>query len=217
MESKIKPPIFNQVPFKKIKIPVDLYSDIKKEYETMKFKDILNCKISYEKVYGTHTSAGVSILGSNSPYYYKDEISPNLYDRCYDKLTPIMEEWCGKKLEKTWGYGVRSYVKNSILQLHRDRVDTHIISCIIYIDQKSEINWPLDFYDHSNNHHQVFFDDGDMLLYESLCVHGRETPFRGKYYRNMYFHWKPLDWDSEKYKFMKTSFKNSHELRNFYR
>ena len=55
-----------------------------------------------------------------------------------------------------------------------------------------------------------------MLLYESLCVHGRETPFQGQYYRNMYFHWKPVDWDPSPYKNMKTSFRNGNQLLNYY-
>lgn len=217
MESKVKPPIFNNIPFKKVKVPSELYSKIKSEYNKMTFEEVVDCQTFYEKLYGNKTSGGISIKGSNNPYYNKDRISPELYEECYEVITPIIQEWCGEELERSWGYGVRSYIKNSVLHLHRDRVDTHIISCIIYIDQKSETNWPLDFYDHDNNHHQVFFEDGDMLFYESLCVHGRETPFQGKYYRNMYFHWKPVDWDETPYKDMRTSFKNIHDIKNFYR
>ena len=48
-------------------------------------------------------------------------------------------------------------------------------------------------------HHEVTFDKQDMLMYESLCVHARSTPFIGEYYRNMYFHWCPVDWDPTPY------------------
>lgn len=217
MNSKIKPPIFNNIPFKKLKVPSELYSKIKEEYNKMEFTKVVNNDVSYEEVYQTKTSGGISIVGSDTPYYHKNEISRELYDECYDVITPIIEEWSKQKLEPTWGYGIRSYIRNSVLHLHRDRVDTHIISCIIYVDQKSERNWPLDFYDHDNNHHQVFFEDGDMLFYESLCVHGRETPFQGKYYRNMYFHWRPVDWDCSEYKEMRAAFRNIHDIKNFYR
>lgn len=217
MDTKIKPPVFNQIPFKKVKIPSELYSQIKDEYNEMEFTKVIDDDTSYQQVYQTKTSGGISVFGSNKPYYLKQEISRELYIKCYDVITPMIEDWCNKELEPTWGYGIRSYIKNSVLHLHRDRIDTHIISCIIYIDQKSEKNWPLDFYDHDNNHHQVFFEDGDMLFYESLCVHGRETPFQGKYYRNMYFHWKPVGWDETPYNDMRTTFRNIHDLKNFYR
>jgi len=215
MPDKTKPPIFNSSPFKKIKVPDSLYNLIQDEYKKMTFSQVID-DVVYEPEYKTHTCGGISVKGTTNPYHFKDNISKELYDECYKIITPIVEEWCGVKLEHSWAYGVRSYTKNSILHLHRDRIDTHIISCIIYVDQNSEINWPLDFYDHDNKHHQVIFDYGDMLLYESLCVHGRETPFQGQYYRNMYFHWKPVDWDPSPYKNMKTSFRNGNQLLNYY-
>ena len=119
-------------------------------------------------------------------------------------------------MKKAWAYGVRSYTPNSILHLHRDRCDTHVLSCIIFVDQDSEVNWPLDFYDHEYKHHQVEFEPGDVLFYESLCVHGRATPFKGNYYRNMYFHWTPTDWVKEEYRDMKCAFKDDEEIRNLY-
>jgi prolyl 4-hydroxylase len=217
MHTNIKPPVFNQVPFLKLKVPKDLYSQIQKEYSNMIFQE-KDLSYTYEPEYKKFICSGITIKGIERPYCYAHSISQELYNKCYEVLTPMIEEWCQVKLEKTWGYGIRSYVKNSILHLHRDRPETHIISCIIYVDQKSELNWPLDFYDHQNEHHQVFFDDGDMLFYESLCVHGRETSFRGQYYRNMYFHWKPVDWDEEKYKYdLKLSFANGTKLLNYYR
>ena len=217
MDTKIKPPVFNQIPFKKVKIPSELYSKIMEEYSTMEFNEIADLDVSYEKVYNNITAGGISVKGNNKPYYHRENISHELYEECYAVITPLIENWCKRKLERAWGYGIRSYIKNSVLHLHRDRIDTHIISCIIYIDQKSERNWPLDFYDHDYNHHQVFFEDGDMLFYESLCIHGRETPFQGKYYRNMYFHWTPIGWDKNPYIDMRTSFRNSHDIKNFYK
>jgi prolyl 4-hydroxylase len=115
-------------------------------------------------------------------------------------------------------YGVRSYVRNSMLKLHRDKFDTHVLSCIVFIDQKAKENWCLDFFDHDHKHHKVFFEPGDMLLYESLCVHGRITPFNGDYYRNMYFHWKPVGWDLEWQSYSaKPRFKNVDEYINYYK
>jgi prolyl 4-hydroxylase len=76
----------------------------------------------------------------------------------------------------------------------------------------------LDFFDHKHKHHQIFFEPGEMLLYESLCAHGRLAPFKGDYYRNMYFHWKPKNWDleCEKYSDIKYVYKNADEYLKFY-
>lgn len=209
-------PIFNEVPFKKVKLPEDLYSFIMEEYKKREFDQIDQC-IEYSTVYDCYTSAGISIRGSDQPYCLKTDISTELYEKCYDVITPIIEEWSGQRLQKTWGYGIRHYVHDSVLHLHRDLIQTHILSCIIFIDQKSDKNWPLDFFDHEHNHHKVYFEPGDMLLYESLCVHGRLEPFRGEYYRSMYFHWKPMHWSYDKYEDLKVEFKDEHEFRNYYR
>ena len=45
----------------------------------------------------------------------------------------------------------------------------------------------LDFIDHEGKHHEVTFDKQDMLMYESLCVHARATPFIGEYYKTCTF------------------------------
>ena len=53
----------------------------------------------------------------------------------YKELTPLVTRWSRTPLKKAWAYGIRSYTPNSILHLHRDRCDTHVISCIIFVDQ----------------------------------------------------------------------------------
>lgn len=212
---KIHPPRIAGFPFKKVKVPDQLYSDIMKEYSNMSFSQIID-DVEYSQEYQTYTSGAISVRGTNSPYTYFESISPSLNEKVYEKLTPIVQDWAGVELVKTWGYGIRSYIHNSILHLHRDRIDTHIISCIIFVDEKSNEPWPLDFYDHEYNHHQVTFEPGDMLFYESLCIHGRMEPFLGQYYRNMYFHWKPKDWEYSSLEEMKVLFKNETQIRNFY-
>lgn len=211
------PPVFSRTPFKKIKIPNLLYQNIMNEYSSMSFDEEKDgCE--YCPDWDEYTCGGVTIDGSNFPYYNYYKISERLYDECYDTITPIIEEWSGYEVEKSYGYGIRSYVKNSTLKLHRDKMDTHVLSCIIFVDQKSTENWPLDFFDHEHNHHKVFFEPGDMLLYESLCVHGRITSFKGEYYRNMYFHWRPKVWEHQmdNYSSIKYRFKNLDEYLNFY-
>lgn len=55
--------------------------------------------------------------------------------RLFNDLLPLMEEWSGKKLKSTACYGVRHYFRDSVLANHVDRVDTHVISAIINVEQ----------------------------------------------------------------------------------
>ena len=211
----VKPPVYNKVPFLKGKLPGPLQQAIQEEYKKMKFEEVIDDS-EYCEHYGAFTTAAISQVGSSKPFHFRDEMSPELMARVYKELTPAMSRWSNTSLKPAWAYGVRSYTPNSILHLHRDRCETHVLSCIIFVDQDSEVNWPLDFYDHEYKHHQVEFEPGDVLFYESLCVHGRVTPFKGNYYRNMYFHWTPIDWIKDEYKDMKCAFKNDEEIRNVY-
>ena len=45
--------------------------------------------------------------------------------------------------------------------------ETHIISAIINVCQKVEEPWPLDIFDHKENHHKLYLKPGEMVLYES--------------------------------------------------
>lgn len=211
------PPKLARFPFKKCKVPESLYSKIQEEYSKMSFQERCN-STGYDPGWDKHTSSGISIFGSDDPHCYVSTLSNFLYNECYNIITPYIEDWSGYQVEETWGYGIRSYVRNSILHLHRDRYKTHVLSCIVFVDQKSDQNWALDFFDHDHNHHQVFFESGDMLLYESLCAHARLTPFNGEYYRNMYFHWKPKEWDlvSHKYSSIKCCYKSVEEYMSIH-
>lgn len=55
--------------------------------------------------------------------------------RLFKDLLPLMEEWSGTKLKSTACYGVRNYFRDSVLANHVDRVDTHVISGIINVEQ----------------------------------------------------------------------------------
>lgn len=65
--------------------------------------------------------------------------------------------------------------------------------------------WPLDIMDHQGAEHQVHPDSitvrtmtqvylkpGEMLWYESArLVHGRQRPFKGAFFDNLFLHYKP--------------------------
>lgn len=193
------PRFAEDMPFKKIKVPQELYIEMMLAYNDARFNEI-QYDAYFDDDYQMIVSGGsVSILNTRHPFYLRAQVPKHYFDKWGKQLQPLMEEWCGKKLKFIQGYGIRSYVKDSILAVHRDEITTHVISAIVHIDEYPSVKWPLDFIDHEGEQHQVTFDMGDMLMYESLCVHARATPFKGEFYRNMYFHWCPEDWDYSPY------------------
>lgn len=206
-------PRFTESGFKKVKIPEKLYFDMLVAYNQSRFHEVVNTS-QYLPEYDMHVADGsVGMLNNPNPFCLKATISPYYFNRWAKELQPILEEWSGTELEFVQGYGIRCYLKDSILTVHRDNVDTHVISCIIFLDEHPKVNWPLDFIDHDGVHHKVTFERGEMLLYESLCVHARSTPFAGEYYRNMYFHWRPVDWDYQPYINQKVMYKSIEEAQ----
>ena len=80
-----------------------------------------------------------------------------------------------------------------MLRRHCDRIDTHVISSIVHIDNESDEPWPLHIEDHEGVLHQVVLEPGQMLLYESAtCPHARPTPFRGEHYGSLFVHFRPV-------------------------
>ena len=216
LSPKVKPPKFNKVPFKKIKLPDELYDDLYDEYYNLEFEPLIG-GIQDHPEWGK-TISGISNIKTN-PHVGYAGVSDAFVEKAFDILTPIVEEWSGIELLPTVSYGIRHYPDGSVLNLHRDIIQSHVLSCIIYVDRISPENWALDYYDHQHNHHEVFFEKGDVLLYESLCVHGRTTPFEGEFYRNMYFHWRPAVWEEqflEKYRRMKSSFRDEEHFLQYY-
>jgi prolyl 4-hydroxylase len=123
-----------------------------------------------------------------------------------DTLTPLVEEWAMCKIIPTAAYGIREYTRGCQLAIHRDEVDTHILSAITHVEDTSSEPWPLDFVDHAGVHHEILMRTGDTLLYESICPHGRVKPFNGSYFRNCYFHWAPVNWDPSVMRGVKAKF-----------
>ena len=125
---------------------------------------------------------------------------PTVKTILHEELLPIHEEFCGRKLNPSFIYGIRSYEKGSSLKEHVDRVETHHISSIIIVDKdltcgcqnkKYADDWPLDIQGHDGEWYKIYAQPGDMILYESaVCEHARKEPFGGKYFRNFYVHYK---------------------------
>jgi len=124
-------------------------------------------------------------------------ITPVLKDRLSDDLRPILEGWFEGPLQLTSIYGIRKYTNGSVLRMHVDTANTHVVSAIINVDQSVERDWPLLILDHEGNEHNVTMKPGDMVLYESArLLHGRPDTFIGEHYDNIFIHYKPVsDWN----------------------
>lgn len=120
-------------------------------------------------------------------------LTPELRQEVHDRLKPLMEDWCGQTLEPTFVYGIREYHHGAVLKMHRDRVDTHIISAIINVDQETDVDWPLIIEDNAYRTHQIMIKPGEVILYEGgRLLHGRPIMFEGESFANMFCHFKPV-------------------------
>lgn len=122
-------------------------------------------------------------------------LSKDLRQEVHDKMKPLMEAWCEKELEPTFVYGIREYHNGAILKPHRDRIDTHIISAILNVDQETDLDWPLIIEDNYYRQHHVVLKPGEMVFYEGArLLHGRPEAFKGTSFANIFCHFKPTDY-----------------------
>ena len=154
-------PRFAPTPFRLLTTPEPLQSALDLEYAEMKFQPVGD-PLERDPAYRADVISGISSVRSRTPDLRYAPMSEGLMELAYAQLTPLIEEWVGQPLERSWGYGVRSYGPGSLLHMHRDRVDTHVVSCIVHVADQSNQPWPLDFIDHEAEHHQVVFQPGTM-------------------------------------------------------
>jgi prolyl 4-hydroxylase len=205
----MKIPVIAPTPFKKLKTPPHLHSIL-----------LNHCKLPFKPIQWDQYCRYTEHEGVSNP-----PVTQNVKDNglpisinwlAYRVLTPLIEDWSLTKVNPTHGHGVREYGPGSTLCWHRDRPETHILSCIIHIDDKSNTPWPLDFVDHNGKHNEIIFKPGEMLFYESLCPHARQQPFDGEYYRNTYYHWRPCLWNPNIVDGLKYRYSSLDEVKKDY-
>eukprot|EP00903_Cladosiphon_okamuranus_P005880 g5816.t1 len=121
-----------------------------------------------------------------------------VHNRLFKDLQPLMEQWSGTKLKSTACYGVRNYFRGSVLANHVDRVDTHVISGIINVEQENvDTDWPLYVRGHDGVARNLYIEPGEIIFYESASViHGRPEAFQGDRFANIFVHFTPVEgWD----------------------
>lgn len=186
-------PHFTNVGFQVAAIPEDLYKLLQDFYAATRLK-------SRPEDHGVFDP---NLSGRQSDTWLSP-VPGRLEKRLTNTLRPILASWTGHKeedLEKTAIYGLRLYHNGSILHMHVDRKETHVISAILEVghllmkDQTTQTNWPLRIFDHSGQEHLIPNSPGQMILYESsTCPHGRPNPFVGREMANIFVHFKPWGW-----------------------
>ena len=85
----------------------------------------------------------------------------------------------GLRLKHTSTFGIRVYRRGSMLIDHVDRMDTHLASAVIQVDQKVDENggWPLELLLANGTVAEVYTQPGEVILYEGAWLrHGRRRP-----------------------------------------
>ena len=137
----------------------------------------------------------VDVIEGDTPLFIS---RPDLTKRVLQELKPLHEAWANTKLTPYRAYGFRLYRNQSNLLMHVDKMETHVISCILHIDSSEDSEpWPILIEDYQGNTNEVVLKSGDMLFYESSkCFHGRPSRFNGSWYSSIFVHYYPTDgWD----------------------
>lgn len=185
---------YDQIPkltengFQVVKCPENIWNIIQEEYQTRKpyeADEVFEGKDTYIK-----GSGNTNLIN----------ISADVRDKIHDGLYQIHKDFCNHEIKKTYVYGIRSYKRGATLVEHKDRVETHHIASIIVVDKDLRCgcshkefgaDWPLDIQDHKGRWHKVYAEIGDMIMYEAAsCLHGRNEPFQGLYFNNLFVHYK---------------------------
>lgn len=178
--------------FKKVKMPKSLYKKLLLWY----LQNEKNAKIemNHDNILGTIRNVNKSIPQTQIIHLQEDK---KLYDEFNEAMLREVTEWSGvDNLKWTSTYGIRMYERGDVLISHTDRPETHILSaiCSIYQEDMDE-PWALEIKDPQGWWHEVYFEPGDMVFYESdILEHGRMRPLKGHKYANMYVHFKPADY-----------------------
>lgn len=173
--------------FEKSRLPADLYQRIIDFYHTHHDKHI------EEFVDGDFIN-NAKEKAKKAPSSLLD-LPDELKQLVHDHMKPVLEQWADTELEPTYVYGIRTYHDGARLKTHRDRINTHIISCIINVYQDVDEDWPLQIEDNFYRQHSVILAPGEIVFYESARLdHGREIPLKGKAFANIFCHFKPVDY-----------------------
>lgn len=181
-------PNYTTTGFKIMKMPKNLYDAIRKVYDNNQQHFVDEPSDGY---LGNPNGVSTKIMS------ICDNGGPEIQKLIKDTMEPIVQKWANvQNINLTSIYGIRSYHKGSNLKMHTDSINTHVLSAVFHIDDRVNEPWPLYIRDNYQREHKIIMEPGDMIIYESaVCMHGRPEPLNGSYYRNMYVHFSPPEWN----------------------
>lgn len=179
---------YTDIGFKKTKLSDETWSMLKTFWAGVKTKENFPDSLSSEAWPEANTY--VNHWESDSKMHPLDH---NLRAVLWEEIEQKMHEWIPTafSFSKSSLYGVRVYREGHILAPHVDR-DPLISSAIINIDQEVTEPWPLEVIGHDGFAHNITISPGEVILYEShSIIHGRPFALKGRYYANVFVHFKP--------------------------
>jgi prolyl 4-hydroxylase len=183
-----KVPNYTEVGFEKSRLPDDLFKKLTDFYQTNHDQHVEEF-VDGDFINGKHLNGKKAKRAPSSLL----DLTAELKKEVHDYMKPVLEEWADSELEPTYVYGIRTYHDTAKLKTHRDRLNTHIISCIINIHQDVVEDWPLQIEDNYYRKHSVILAPGEIVFYESARLdHGREIALKGKAFANIFCHFKPV-------------------------
>jgi len=123
---------------------------------------------------------------------------PNVRMVIIKEMQQVMQWWTQMRVRHTSTYGVRIYKRGSMLINHVDRVDTHLASAVLQVDQDVDEDggWPLEVLLGNKTVGEVYLQPGEMVLYEGAWLrHGRPMRFKGEWFANIFTHFSPYEWN----------------------
>jgi hypothetical protein len=122
-------------------------------------------------------------------------IDRELNELALNEMQPLLESWCGYPLQPVWAFGMRIYGAGSVLYRHVDLLETHVISASLLVAQDVDQPWPLVVEKWDGTRHEFNLRPGDAVLYEGgKLPHFRDSPLRGRFYANIFVHFRPFWW-----------------------
>ena len=176
---------YTKLGFKKSTLPTELFKKITHFYQQNKTQ-MVDEYVPGDFIVSADKKSQSSVLV---------ELPTALRSEIHDSLKPILENWCGKTLNPTYVYGIRVYQNQAQLKSHRDRIETHLISVIINVDQDVNEDWPLVIEDNYYRTHHVMLKPGEVIFYEGArLTHGRPIALNGNSFANIFCHFIPTDY-----------------------
>lgn len=152
--------------------------------------------------------AHMFIVGQREHWDFRLHLPSDLQKRMLNSIRTAVSKWSGissANLSLEAAYGARVYHNNSILKVHLDHVETHVLSAVYCIaiegEEDGQQPWYLGaFPDFTGQDATVDVRPGQLFLYESAKLpHGRPGTFRGDKYVAMFVHFKPRGWNLENF------------------